>query len=242
MTTLRSLLIVALLAFPLRAETTVMPAAGKLVGVVASDTPGDWGVLASDLSPVVPKCFDGSKDAGWKVCTFEGAAGRYAVIKVPKGGGLEITPVILGGAGPIVTPPVDPNKPPIVNPPVTPAPLAGMRVLILDETSPQFGNDQVKIQRWRKQITALRSLKVRAYLDSKCLPGADGTPGWRKADPSDPQAFRNMPREWQEFRSKLQPTEFQWVAIADGAGNVVSQFPAPTNEDELMAALKQWGG
>lgn len=241
MTACRALLLVCLLAFPLRAETTVMPTPGKAVGVVTSTEAGKWIVLAADFTPVNADV----RDSG-KVCIFEGSSGKYAVFLIPPGDAQpKISIVVLGAVGPApptippVIPPINPQVPP-VNPP-QPAPLNGMRVMILDETSPTFTSTAQR-DKWQRQITALRSLNVKAYLDAKTIKGADGWPGWRKADPSDPQAFRNLPREWQDFRAKLQPTEIPWVAIADSSGNVVSQGPPPLTEAELLAYLKQYGG
>jgi hypothetical protein len=234
----RALLLVALLAGSAGAEELVMPSAGKLLGVVISDEPGDWGVLSADLMPIEPKFRDGSKDAGWKVCLFEGPPGRYAVIKVPKGGGLKISTVILGAAGPVTPPPVvPPVVPPII---VTPPPVAGMRVLILDETAPQFASVQQR-DKWLKQVTAMRDPAVRAYLDAKTIKGPEG-PQWRKFDPSDINLLRNLPREWQELRAKLKPTEFPWVGIADSAGNVVFEGAYPASGAEALATFKQYGG
>lgn len=235
----RFLLLLALLVCPLQAADTVLPSTGRLVGIVISDEPGDWGVLSADLMPVEPKFLDGSKDTGWKVCVFEGAAGRYAVIKVPKGGGLKISTVILGGAGP-VTPVPTPGPGPTPIPVPVPVPVAGMRVLILDETSPTFVNAQDR-QRWQQQVLAMRSPAVKAYLDLKCLKGADGTPQWRKYDPNS--AFVNMPREWQELRAKVSPTAASaWVVIADSTGRLVYEGQYPQTEAEALNLFKSYGG
>jgi hypothetical protein len=137
-----------------------------------------------------------------------------------------------GPATPVPGPTVPPG-------PVTPPlPLLGMRVLILDETNgPGPGTDR---QKWQQQVTAMRSPAVKAYLDSKTLKGADGSPQWRKYDPNS--SLSNMPREWQDLRAKLQPAKLPWFGIADAAGNVVYQGEPPTSDAELLATFQKYGG
>ncbi len=110
-------------------------------------------------------------------------------------------------------------------------PLHGMRVMILEETSPSKPLTN-------EQSLALRSLEVRDYLDAKTLADSKGGKGWRKLDPDSSTA--NLPQEWQDIRAKLKPTESPWVAIADSTGRIVFEGPYPASE--TLAFFKKYGG
>jgi hypothetical protein len=113
-------------------------------------------------------------------------------------------------------------------------PLAGMRVLILDETAP-------KTPLPSPQQAAIRSLDVRAYLDTKTLADSKGGKGWRKEDPD--VSFAALPQEWQDIRAKVKPTEYPWVAIADDKGGIAFEGPYPkTGVDEALTLFKKYGG
>ena len=112
-------------------------------------------------------------------------------------------------------------------------PLNGMRVLILEETSP-------KTPLPHEQSVALRSLAVHAYLDSKTLMDSQGGLGWRKFDPDS--SLVNLPKEWQDIRAKLKPELFPWLAIADSSGRIAFEGPYPATEADAVAFLKKYGG
>src|SRR5689334_21797160 len=113
----------------------VLPSAGKAVGFVRDDTPGFWLVLSSDLSPVDAKFYEGDDKAGFKVCVFEGAAGRYMAIKIEQGRPKPFA-VVLDGVSPTPFPPPGPGPKPPPNPPPPPQPTTGpLRVIILEETA-----------------------------------------------------------------------------------------------------------
>lgn len=86
------------------AEATIFPKPGKAVGYVRATEPGKWIVLASTLLPVKPEVVNEGKG-----CIFEGDAGTYAVIRIPKGDDdqPDVYTVTLGGipAPPGPTPP-----------------------------------------------------------------------------------------------------------------------------------------
>ena len=129
------------------------------------------------------------------------------------------------------SPPPQPGPTP-VNPP-QPAPLPGLRVLILEETSPSTLLP-------RQQSIAIRSLQVRAYLDSKALKGPGGHPEWRNLDPDSP--VTNLSKEWQDLRARTNPASLPWVVIADSSGGVVFEGPYPETEADALALFKKYGG
>ncbi len=103
--------------------------------------------------------------------------------------------------------------------------------MILEETAPSKPLTD-------EQALALKSLDVRAYLDSKTLADSQGGKGWRKQDPDSSVA--NLPQEWQDIRAKVKPTESPWVAIADANGRIAFEGPYPTKD--TLAFFKKYGG
>jgi hypothetical protein len=136
--------------------------------------------------------------------------------------------VVSGGA---ITLPALPSWLPSIT--TTKVPLKSMRVLILDETAP-------KAPLPNEQQNAIRSLAVRAYLDSNTLADSKGGKGWRKEDPD--ASFANLPKEWQDIRAKVKPTEYPWVAIADDAGHIAFEGKFPYPEVDALAFFKKYGG
>lgn len=135
---------------------------------------------------------------------------------------------VVVGNKPDIVKPEDPNHP---QQPVPGKPLAGLRVLILQETSPSSALP-------RTQSEALSSPVIREYLDSK-------SPGrWRKFDPSS--SLANLSQEWQSLRAAAQVIgEQPWVVVAGlvgGAEKVVYQGPFPKDEAEALAFFKKYGG
>lgn len=117
--------------------------------------------------------------------------------------------------------------------PVTTTPLGQVRVLILDETAPAKPLTD-------EQTQAIRSLDVRAYLDSHTLADSQGGKGWRKEDPNAP--FGKLPQEWQTIRANVKPTEFPWVAVADPNGRIIAEGPYPVPLANAVAFFKKYGG
>lgn len=232
-------LFLLLLSPLLRAADVVLPTPGKLLGVVVSEAPGDWGVIDASMSPVTPKFVDGSVETGWRVCMFEGPPGTYAVFKVPKGGGLSITKVVLGGLVP--TPPTPPGPiPPGPGPDPTPSPspisVTGFRVMILHEASPQT-----------KQTEALQAIAsspaIHAYLNSRCVKESNGQPSWRVWDDDySDEDLKNAPDYWRSaYRiavSKKQGDQ-GWIVIGTDKGG--TSEPLPATVEATLALLKKWG-
>jgi hypothetical protein len=160
---------------------------------------------------------------------FEGAPGRYVVIKVPKGGGLKISTVVLGGVGPIPPPPFPPPLPP---PPVIvdPSPISdpGFRVLFTfpELTRTQMGDGQKAI--WFSQA-------IRTYMTEKCVK-VNGIPEWRFwADTENP--INATPTLRKMFALvKGQPG---MVVISNGTTGTIQ--PWPENDEEALALLKKYG-
>lgn len=172
----RVIALVLLLCGVVRAETVVLPTIGKAVGVVTSDEPGKWIVMAADFSPVSPDIRDGGK-----VCIFEGLPGRYAVFLIPPGDGQpRVSVVILGGVvppppSPTPTPPAPPNP----TPGPQPTPPAGKRTITIireaQEQTTEFGT-LIRDLRSGAAEKYLRDKGHQLYvLDSDQL-GSDGKP------------------------------------------------------------------
>ncbi len=138
--------------------------------------------------------------------------------------------VVIGTPPVVVTPP----GPGPVNPPgPSPGtPLAGMRVLILEETSP-------KVRLTNMQAETLNSLEIRSYLDAKT------SKQWRRFDPD--LSLDKLPKELQDLRAKATPSSLPWVVIgdvgSDGSVRVAEQGPLyDKGKDEALKTLKKWGG
>lgn len=141
--------------------------------------------------------------------------------------------VVIGIAPPVVTPP----GPGPVNPPgPSPGtPLTGMRVLILEETSPTT-------QPTKAQQEALHSPTVMAYLDQKAAVSS-GERRWRRLDPDVTVA--NLPKVWQDMRAAVTNATTPQVVVAGlvgGVEKIVFTGPYPATPDEALAFFKKWGG
>lgn len=123
-TALFALLLLPRLALAQLAGQSVYPSPGKALGMVVADAPAKWVVFSQDFLPVNVRVFEADK-----VCCFEAAPGKYAVIQFPKGADDQpiVSVIVLGGAAPI---------PPGPSPPPTPPPgpvLEGFAKLAYDE-------------------------------------------------------------------------------------------------------------
>jgi hypothetical protein len=138
--------------------------------------------------------------------------------------------VVIGTPPVVVTPPgPGPLNPP---PPSPGTPLAGMRVLILEETGPSK-------RLTNQQAETLNSLEIRAYLDAKT------NKQWRRYDPD--LSLDKLPKDLQDLRAKATPTTLPWVVIGDlsaaGEVSVAEQGPyGAEGKDKALALLKKWGG
>lgn len=123
--------------------------------------------------------------------------------------------------------PPDP-KPPEPNPPT---PVAGMKVLILEESG-----DRSKLP--PAQLASLFSTAVQSYLTQKCKPAPGSVYGWMIADKDtnlskvapDLEILRQRPRQ-----------SLPWV-IVSGDGGVVFEGPWPGSTAEAVKFLQKWGG
>lgn len=126
---------------------------------------------------------------------------------------------------PPIDPPVPPGPPPVVVP-------TGFRVLMIYESSdsnPEAVN------------TTLNSTKIRAYLNSKCVKGADGTPEWRVWDKDITVSANESPTMkllWDGVKPTL-GTVPRLVVAVNGAAKV---YPLPATEVDTLAFLKTIGG
>lgn len=135
--------------------------------------------------------------------------------------------VVVGEPGPGPDPkPPDP-KPPDPKPPA-PIPADAFRVIMVMEAQSNMT---------REQINTLGSLKVRDYLDRKCV---GGKAGWRKWDKD--VDVKNEPELWRQLWdvTKPQVSAVPCVVIVNGTKGQI--FPLPANEQALLDLLKQHGG
>jgi hypothetical protein len=138
------------------------------------------------------------------------------------------------GPRPPPVPPVPPGPTPPVPPvPPNPAPIpvAGFRVLMIEESA-----DRAKIP--PAQLAAMFDARTRTYLNSKCVTGPDGrTREWRLWDQNSDAS--NESKLWRDAFARPRQS-LPWIIISDGMRGF--EGPLPVNTDELLKLLKQYGG
>lgn len=253
---MRRLLLLALALLPgsLAAQTVTMPqtvevARGRLFAV-AITFDGD------DFRYVVPPELDAFREytTDPKEVKLRGVAysdGMYRIVavatKVGEDGKAKLSDFqsclvkVGSGTPPVTVPPVTPPDPP--DPPIDPppAPLTGMRVLMIYESDTPIP---------KTVYDAMFDPRVEEYLTAKCIKGPDGkTPERRRFD--EDSSLANMSPAWQALRAKLpatlprypepNPSGYQvpHIAIGDPSGNVVFSGPVPV---DLLELLKKYGG
>lgn len=157
------------------------------------------------------------------------ASGRVELTAIPFGFTDEsaITDQLIDiGAGP--RPPPDPGPAPID--PVVPPPPAptGFRVMFIYETTDKLT---------REQLNILHSTQITAYLNEKCVKGADGRAEWRKWDKDvsiSPKESPTMVELWNSVKPKLGKLP-QLVIAVNGAATVMD---VPATEAETLAKIK----
>jgi hypothetical protein len=171
-------------------------------------------ILAAFLTPADASAFGGRWKARW--CARHPNARICQVVPVP--------------VPPIPPLPPDPPVPPVPPGPV-PVPVAGLRVLIIEETA-----DRAKITLGQREIL-LSTLPggVRDMLNKTCAKDAAGNPEWRLFDKD--QSLAKEPPIWGQLRGLIvsgSPTP-TWV-ISTPTGNSVATLPA--TPADALAALK----
>jgi hypothetical protein len=144
-----------------------------------------------------------------------------------------VVTVVIGNAPPVV---VDPTQPPVIDPtdPPVPIPVAGLRVLVLEESAdrpPGF-------------LSTIRTPTVENYLNAKCAKGTNGAPEWRVLDDDytneQQQEWPQLWRDAYERAKKDAAGRLPWLMVSDGArGESVSM---PTSAAAFLAILKKYGG
>lgn len=134
------------------------------------------------------------------------------------------------GTGPDPGPgPVPPDPGPTPGP--SPIPAEGFRVLIVYESG-----ELSKLPAAQSNI--LYAASVREYLNSKCVPDADGkTKSWRIWD-KDVDTSRS-PKLWQDAMKRTR-TAVPWILISTGKGGY--EGPLPKDVEETLTLLKKYGG
>src|SRR3990172_12531364 len=100
--------LILLAAAATAAEISVLPSAGKSVGVVTADQPGKWLVMTVDRATFFFSFPTLQLFEGGKVCVWEGASGVYGVVFDAQDGTRQTTNVVLGGTQTIPPPPPTP--------------------------------------------------------------------------------------------------------------------------------------
>lgn len=130
-------------------------------------------------------------------------------------------------------PPVPPVPPTPPTPPPSPAPIpaAGNRVLIIYESA-----DLSKYP--ATQYGIIMSQEVRAYLNSKCVAGADGkTKEWRMWDKDTDTTYESQ--IWKDA-IKTKTTTLPWIIISTGTTGFSG--PLPADRAATLALLRQYFG
>ncbi len=140
--------------------------------------------------------------------------------------------ILDAGIAPIPPPvPPDPPKPPTPPPTPAPIPVDGFRVMIVYETS-KLGELPAS------QVSVITSVKIREYLNSKCVKGPDGkTPEARFFDPDT--VVTTESKLWQDALKRPRgalPT----ILISDGKTGY--EGPLPLTVDDTLKLLQKYGG
>lgn len=130
------------------------------------------------------------------------------------------------GDVPQPTPPVPPEPP-------GPAPVSGLRVLILEESM-----DRTKLP--ASQILIMTSKPMRDWLDSKCMadPGTGSGKAWYIADKD--LDFSTLSVQWQTMMAKGKGQAMPAVVIAGADGNPVFVGPLPATVAEAQSLIGKY--
>lgn len=231
------LMVLAVLAAPpaLEIAAEIKPSGQYVQFVPHTDAAAITYVGLSDIEPIPAVLL---KDPRTFLLDTRGLpVGRYKFVAVAslKDEHTRVDFAVVIGTPPVVVTPPGPGP---VNPPLPSpgTPLTGMRVLILQESSPS--------QALPKPLRdALQSPAVGQYLDSKAM-DTSGLRRWRRLDPSVTTA--NLPKAWQDLRAAATPMGDQpWVVVAGlvgGVETIVASVPYPATEAEALEFFKKWGG
>lgn len=161
-------------------------------------------------------------------------AGRYRVFAVAAKGDIPTDPaicvVVIGTPTPGPTPDPGPGPTPGPDNPA-PIPDAGFRVLMVYESAQLADYPS-------EQAALITSVRVRTYLNAKCVVGADGrTKEWRIWD-KDIDASTDADL-WKKALARKRAS-LPWLIISDGKTGY--EGPLPKKLDELMSLLEKYGG
>lgn len=248
---MRRLLLLALALLPgsLAAQTVTMPqsvevAIGRLAAVPMTYDGDEFKYVVPPELDAFREFTTDPNEVRLRVIAYKPGTFRIVAIstKVVDGkaklSDFNATLVHVGGTLPVPVPPDQPPNPP-VDPP--PAPLTGMRVLMLYESDTPLP---------RATYDAMFDPLVDEYLTLKCLKGPDGkTPERRRFD--EDSSLVNMSPAWQALRRALPAalplgadgkTQVPHLAVGDSSGVVVFSGPVPANAAATLELLKKYGG
>lgn len=142
--------------------------------------------------------------------------------------------VIVGDAPPVPPGPVPPGpKPPDPPNPDNPAPIpvAGLRVLIVYETS-----ELAKLPRGQEEV--IRGKAMRDYLNAKCTTGPDGkTKEWRFWDQN--LALDGESQLWKDAMARKRAS-VPWLVVSNPLRGGGFEGPLPGTLAETMALIKKF--
>lgn len=199
------------------AKLTVLPAEGRSVGVVRTQTAGRWFVLGPKLAPVQAEAFKLSPEAGGgSVIFWEGDPGTtFTVLFVPDhvSEGLAATAVTLGG-----TAPADPDDP---DPPPGPDPKAD-QVTIVTEGQESLPAAQQEIVNGEGVRSAAAAAGLEFHAIDQNVAGPDV----------------------QRVGHVLAACQGQPVPrlVFSQAGKVICNEPLPATVQAALALIKKYGG
>lgn len=227
---MRSLTILAaiLSAAFIAADAPKLSTSAAVVVRAPAGAAGQWSVIGSDLVRVqVP-----TLDAGDAVILA--APGRYVVVWA--GSGQLLTADVTVGGTPVPPGPTPPTPTPVDPPgpdPPAPIPVAGLYVLIVEETA-----SRAELKAGQREIllgTAPGS--VRDYLKSHCARDTSGRPEFRILD-TDDDLSRDS-KVWQDVWARPRKS-IPWIAISNGKDGF--EGPLPATAAECLQLLKKYGG
>lgn len=234
---LKACLVGLLLAMPVLAfaQTTAVitgPKQGEPGDLIVLDASGSNGqafrwVLVGTKKVFLPI------DGGKRIVFAVGQPGEYTFVLVVggqgQGGALEVASaewtITVGNPVP-PTPPTPPEPP-------SPFPMAGLRVMVLEETADRRSLPP-------QQLSILDSTLIRDYLKEKCLL-EEGVPAFRFFDVSD--VPEGQSENWKVAFSRVKATpgfKVPWLVVAKGKS--AYSGPLPNNVEETLSILKRYGG
>jgi hypothetical protein len=194
---------------------------GRLVTIKSSEAVDQW---------VVPPGSPCECDfEGKKLTLVPTEAVEFSVGVVTQKGKVLTWCLVKAGLGP--KPPPKPDDPPKPIDPPAPIPVAGLRVLIVEESAQRHTLSQ-------GQRTIILGKEFRDLLESKCVMGPDGrTKEYRIYDQEI--AMNGESKLWQDVMKRPRAS-VPWIVISNGKTGF--EGPLPTNLPDAIALINKYAG